>query len=125
MLLAFPVVEPNKEDLLKSNVSEHFGMAKFFVFVEVGEGKSRYEVRNVFSIEICRKEEGMCTPVQVLFERKPDKVVVKGIGFKAANTLRAGNINILSWGNFSTIEECLNNLDSLDNLSDEDVCMHK
>ncbi len=123
MLFAFPVVELNNEDLLKSRISEHFGMARFFVFVEVNEDKN--EVVDAFSMEICGKEGGMCTPVQILFQRKPDKVVVKGIGFKAANMLRAENITVLSCGNFSTIEECLSNLNSLRELSENDFCMHR
>ncbi len=119
MLLAFPVDELNEENVIKSKVSEHFGMANYVVFLDSRSLR-------VFVEDIKKFEKGMCSPARLIIERKPDVLVVKGIGYKAISLLKTHNISVLKCPEEEniTIEKCLNILDRLKTFDLDDACRH-
>jgi predicted Fe-Mo cluster-binding NifX family protein len=86
MKIAIPVAEYNG---LESPVYGHFGSAPSFVVVD-SETMSVEELGNQNQEHV----HGQCRPMVALAGRKPDAVVVGGIGAGALRGLRAAGIKV-------------------------------
>ena len=84
MLVAFPVMQDHG---LASAVHNHFGSARYFIFVET--------IDNTFSTHVNKDQNhrhSQCQPQLALGAKNVQAVVVGGIGRGALNKLKVGGI---------------------------------
>jgi len=86
MKIAFPVMEENGLD---SQVYNHFGSAKYFVFVDLESG----DLKTGINTDVDHVH-GNCQPIKALGDNHADAVVVGGIGAGALSKLSAEGIQV-------------------------------
>ena len=88
MKIAIPVIENNKEE---SRISEHFGRAPYFAFVELKDDKT-----HTFEIEENPFEDHSLGDIpRYLHDKNVDLIVVRNIGKKALNFFEEYNIKVI------------------------------
>ncbi|QTA38457.1 NifB/NifX family molybdenum-iron cluster-binding protein [Thermosipho ferrireducens] len=100
MIIAIPVVENKGKD---SRISEHFGHAPFFAFVEIENGsvKEILVERNPYE-----EHEPGAIP-EYISSKKVSVLIVRGIGARAVEFLKRFEINVIR-GASGTVEEVIN-----------------
>ena len=111
MKIAIPLIENIDEN---SRISEHFGHAPYFAFVDLNENKE-------YSYEIEKNPlENHSTGEipQYMHEKGVELMVVRGIGMKAINVFENLNIQVIR-GVDGTLKEIIEAISS-NNLKDRD-----
>ena len=85
MKIAFPVME---EKGLESVVYNHFGSARYFIFVDQESGHFDMGINTDMD-----HVHGHCQPMKALGDNRPDAVIVGGIGAGALKKLAADGIS--------------------------------
>ncbi len=82
------VALPSDGEGLESEISEHFGKAKYFLILDLEDGKIK-------SLVSYRNDKRTCMrPVHLIKESKVNVVIVKNIGLNPYTKLKMKNIKI-------------------------------
>jgi len=116
MLIAIPVINDKGENSL---ISEHFGRAPYYAFVEVEKGK-------IISIHIEANPFSQHSPGQIpgyMKEKGVDTLIVMGIGHNTMEYLKEYGIKVIR-GVQGTVKEIIQNFleNKLKNVEDESKC---
>ncbi|MDD3263988.1 MAG: NifB/NifX family molybdenum-iron cluster-binding protein [Candidatus Nanoarchaeia archaeon] len=104
------LVAINENNEMNSRLSEHFGHCPYFAIYDIEN-----QTINIVKNEIDHSNE-MLTPVDQVMKYNPEIVFTLGIGQKAINLFKERNV-ILKTGNFQTLKEVIENINSLNNIS--------
>ena len=101
----------NNNNGVYSKLSEHFGHCLYFVVYETDTKDLKF-VENIID-----HSNASLTPVDQIMKFNPDAVFSLGIGKRAISLFADKNISIKT-GKFKTLKEVLENVDTLENLSE-------
>lgn len=100
----------NEDNGITSKLSSHFGHCPYFAIYETNTKKLEF-VKN----EIDHSNQSI-TPVDQIMKFEPEMIFSLGMGKKAIDLFQNKEIKVVT-GDFSTLQEVLNNLDNLKELS--------
>ncbi|HOP24581.1 MAG TPA: NifB/NifX family molybdenum-iron cluster-binding protein [Defluviitoga sp.] len=121
MKIAIPLIENNKEE---SRISEHFGRAPYFAFVELKDNKT-------YSFEIEENPFQAHSPGDIpeyLHEKNVELIVVRNIGKKALDFFEEYNIKVIKGvdGNLKEIiQMALSNELKDQDYTEDSKCCHE